>query len=87
MAERFFGRNVGHYVSCGISDHCRQLAKKYVTKVGMFQALGDGAVAQVVLSKGTHGRFFSITFGFAMAITFGVYISGNTSGTINYVFC
>jgi len=43
-------------------------------------AVGDASVAQLVLSRGTHSNFFAVTFAWAMAITFGVYISGNTSG-------
>lgn len=54
--------------------------------ISFFKALGDGAVAQTVLSRGKGGEFFSITFAFAMAITFGVYISGNTSGKENSKF-
>lgn len=50
--------------------------------VNLLQAVGDGSVAQLVLSKGTHANFFSVTFAWAMAITFGVYISGNTSGKL-----
>uniref|UniRef100_A0A915IL26 PLAT domain-containing protein n=1 Tax=Romanomermis culicivorax TaxID=13658 RepID=A0A915IL26_ROMCU len=40
----------------------------------------DGAVAQLVLSKGTHSNFVQVCFACGMGITFGVYLSGNTSG-------
>jgi len=43
--------------------------------------LGDGAVAQVVLSRGdSKGDFFTINIAFAFAIAYGVYISGSVSG-------
>jgi len=42
--------------------------------------LGDGVVAQVVLSNGTKGDYLGITIGWAMAVLCGIYISGGISG-------
>jgi len=42
--------------------------------------LGDGSVAQMVLSKKGNGDFFTVNVAFAFAIAFGVYISGSVSG-------
>ncbi|XP_026537842.1 hepatic triacylglycerol lipase-like isoform X2 [Notechis scutatus] len=43
-------------------------------------ALGCGCVAQAVLSKGTMGGAATISVGFAMAVTLGVYVAGGISG-------
>lgn len=42
--------------------------------------IGDGSVAQVVLSRKGAGDFFTINVAFALAIAFGVYICGGVSG-------
>ena len=43
--------------------------------------LGDGAVAQMVVSNDNKmSTFLSVNFGFAMAVAFGVYVSGGVSG-------
>src|SRR6478752_7871151 len=44
--------------------------------------LGDGVVANVILSKtkGFNGGLISITFGWAMAVFVGVYVSAAASG-------
>ena len=43
--------------------------------------LGDGAVAQMVVSNDNKmSTFLSINFGYAMAVAFGVYVSGGVSG-------
>jgi MIP family channel proteins len=42
--------------------------------------IGDGAVAQWVLSRGVFGTFLSVNFAYALAIAFGVYICGGVSG-------
>jgi MIP family channel proteins len=42
--------------------------------------IGNGSVAQVVLSNGTKGDFFTINFCYALAVGFGVMISGGVSG-------
>jgi glycerol uptake facilitator-like aquaporin len=41
---------------------------------------GNGSVAQTALSKGTHGSFFSINWGFGIGVMMGAYISGGVSG-------
>jgi len=42
--------------------------------------LGDGAVAQMVLTDNALGGYLSVNFGYAMAVAFGVYVSGGVSG-------
>uniref|UniRef100_A0A915HFH0 Aquaporin n=1 Tax=Romanomermis culicivorax TaxID=13658 RepID=A0A915HFH0_ROMCU len=42
--------------------------------------IGNGSVAQSVLSSSKHGTFLSINIGFALAVGLGVYISGGVSG-------
>ncbi|KAG7498187.1 aquaporin-3-like [Solea senegalensis] len=41
---------------------------------------GCGAVAQMVLSKGTHGTFLSVNLAFGFAVTLGILVSGQISG-------
>ncbi|KAK7173480.1 hypothetical protein R3I93_003334 [Phoxinus phoxinus] len=41
---------------------------------------GCGAVAQVVLSAGTHGRFLTINLAFGFAATLGILVCGQVSG-------
>ncbi|KAA0717352.1 Aquaporin-3 [Triplophysa tibetana] len=41
---------------------------------------GCGAVAQVVLSEGSHGRFLTINLAFGFAATLGILICGQVSG-------
>lgn len=41
---------------------------------------GCGAVAQSVLSGGTHGRFLSVNFAFGFAAMLGILICGQVSG-------
>jgi len=41
---------------------------------------GDGSVAQSILSKSTKGDFFSINWGYAVAVMLGVYVSLGVSG-------
>ncbi|XP_070619453.1 aquaporin-9 [Erythrolamprus reginae] len=43
-------------------------------------ALGCGCVAQTVLSRGALGGAHTISVGFAMAVTVGVYVAGGISG-------
>jgi hypothetical protein len=45
-----------------------------------FQLLGNGSVAQVVLSGGKNGDFFTINFAYALAVAFGVMLAGGVSG-------
>jgi len=42
--------------------------------------LGDGAVAQMVLTEKSLATYLSVNFGYAMAVAFGVYVSGGVSG-------
>ncbi|XP_023279773.1 aquaporin-3-like [Seriola lalandi dorsalis] len=41
---------------------------------------GCGAVAQLVLSRGSHGTFLSVNFAFGFAATLGILVSGQVSG-------
>lgn len=41
---------------------------------------GCGSVAQVVLSRGSHGTFLSVNLAFGLAVTLGVLVSGQISG-------
>lgn len=41
---------------------------------------GCGSVAQVVLSRGTHGGFLTINLAFGFAVTLGVLVAGQVSG-------
>ncbi len=43
-------------------------------------AFGVGVVAQVVLSKNSHGDYLSINFGWGLAVTMGAYVAGGVSG-------
>lgn len=44
---------------------------------------GCGAVAQLVLSKGTHGMFLTVNFAFGFAATLGILVCGQISGTLS----
>ncbi|CAJ1070403.1 aquaporin-3-like [Xyrichtys novacula] len=46
-------------------------------KLGMF---GCGSVAQLVLSRGSHGTFLSVNLAFGFAVTLGILVSGQISG-------
>ena len=41
---------------------------------------GDASVAQSILSKGALGDFFSINWGFGIAVMLGIFVSGGVSG-------
>ncbi|XP_075953356.1 aquaporin-3-like [Anarhichas minor] len=41
---------------------------------------GCGAVAQLVLSRGSHGTFLTVNFAFGFAATLGILVSGQISG-------
>jgi glycerol uptake facilitator protein len=53
-----------------------------ITGTAILIVLGDGVVANVILSKtkGFNGGLISITFGWAMAVFVGVYVSAAASG-------
>ncbi|CAG0914408.1 unnamed protein product [Notodromas monacha] len=42
--------------------------------------IGNGSVAQVVLSGMKHGDFFTVNMAYALAVAFGVMVSGGISG-------
>ncbi|KAI2552407.1 aquaporin 3 (Gill blood group) [Homo sapiens] len=44
---------------------------------------GCGSVAQVVLSRGTHGGFLTINLAFGFAVTLGILIAGQVSGPLS----
>lgn len=46
------------------------------------QMFGCGAVAQLVLSKGTHGMFLTVNFAFGFAATLGILVCGQISGNL-----
>ncbi|XP_077004042.1 aquaporin-3 isoform X2 [Tamandua tetradactyla] len=46
----------------------------------IFVMFGCGSVAQVVLSRGTHGGFLTINLAFGFAVTLGILIAGQVSG-------
>ncbi len=41
---------------------------------------GCGSVAQLVLSKGSHGSFLTVNLAFGFAATLGMLVSGQVSG-------
>ncbi|TNN29433.1 Aquaporin-3 [Liparis tanakae] len=41
---------------------------------------GCGAVAQLVLSRGSHGTFLTVNMAFGFAATLGILVSGRISG-------
>lgn len=47
------------------------------------QMFGCGAVAQLVLSKGTHGMFLTVNFAFGFAATLGILVCGQISGNLS----
>lgn len=47
------------------------------------QMFGCGAVAQLVLSKGTHGMFLTVNFAFGFAATLGILVCGQISGILS----
>lgn len=53
-----------------------------ITGTAILLVLGDGVVANVILSKtkGNNGGLISITIGWAMAVFVGVYVSASASG-------
>ncbi|XP_056586188.1 aquaporin-3b isoform X3 [Triplophysa dalaica] len=56
------------------------------------QMFGCGAVAQLVLSGGSHGMFLTVNFAFGFAATLGILICGQVSGghinpTVTFSLC
>lgn len=50
------------------------------------QMFGCGSVAQVVLSRGTHGGFLTINLAFGFAVTLAVLVAGQVSGKPTSLF-
>lgn len=50
------------------------------TSVSTFQMFGCGALAQLVLSGGSHGMFLTVNFAFGFAATLGILVCGQVSG-------
>lgn len=46
----------------------------------ILMVFGDASVAQSVLSKGASGDFFSINWGFGIAVMLGIFVSGGVTG-------
>lgn len=46
------------------------------------QMFGCGSVAQVILSRGTHGGFLTINLAFGFAVTLGILVAGQVSGKV-----
>ncbi|XP_056259719.1 aquaporin-3-like [Seriola aureovittata] len=57
---------------------CQALAECLGTLILVM--FGCGAVAQLVLSRGSHGTFLSVNFAFGFAATLGILVSGQVSG-------
>lgn len=49
------------------------------------QMFGCGAVAQLVLSGGSHGMFLTVNFAFGFAATLGILVCGQVSGKQSFV--
>lgn len=78
-------QNGRKYCLRGIKDVCVQsLIPRCSSQVFFpplcFQMFGCGAVAQLVLSRGSHGTFLSVNLAFGFAATLGVLVSGQVSG-------
>ena len=60
-------------------DTLRESAAEFL---GTFMLImfGVGVVAQVVLSRGTHGQHLSINLGWGLGVTMGAYVAGGISG-------
>jgi len=44
------------------------------------QTIGDGSIAQFVLCRGSLESFASVNFGYFVAVTLAIYVSGSVSG-------
>lgn len=45
---------------------------------------GCGAVAQLILSGGSHGMFLTVNFAFGFAATLGILVCGQVSGNADH---
>lgn len=50
------------------------------SNVNLWQVVGDGSVAQSVLSSESKGQFLSINWGWGVAVMLGILVSINVSG-------
>ncbi|CAB1332633.1 unnamed protein product [Coregonus sp. 'balchen'] len=69
---------------------CQALAECLGTLILVM--FGCGAVAQLVLSGGSHGMFLTVNFAFGFAATLGILVSGQVSGghlnpTVTFALC
>ena len=46
------------------------------------QTFGVASIAQMVLSRGKNGTFFSVNFGWGIGVTLGCYWAGGISGKL-----
>ncbi|XP_055742146.1 aquaporin-3-like isoform X1 [Salvelinus fontinalis] len=59
------------------TEHVRKPTRSHTETRTMF---GCGAVAQLVLSGGSHGMFLTVNFAFGFAATLGILVCGQVSG-------
>lgn len=45
---------------------------------------GCGSVAQLILSRGSHGMFLTVNFAFGFAATLGILVCGQVSGNSDH---
>ena len=62
-----------------VRDTLREAAAEFLGTFVLI-AFGVGVVAQVVLSRNTHGDYLSINFGWGLAVTMGAYVAAGVSG-------
>lgn len=79
------GVNVGNKIADGFKRVrvTNQFVREFLAEfLGTFALVlfGNGSVAQVVLSNGTKGDFFTINWAYGLAVSFGVLIAGGVSG-------
>jgi len=67
-----------HELSCAPSVTEAGRKRVFILSLQMF---GCGAVAQLVLSGGSHGMFLTVNFAFGFAAMLGILVCGQVSGT------
>ncbi|KAL7936524.1 aquaporin-like protein [Trichoderma chlorosporum] len=65
-----------------IRSYCQDAFSEFLGTMTLI-LFGDGVVAQVVLSNGTKGSYQSISWGWGIAVMFGVYVGGKSGGHLN----